>query len=316
MKKASEAAEVGVVIGRFQVPNLHEVHKELIQGVVNDHPRVVIFLGLAPLKTTRVNPLDYQSRKRMIETEFPDVEIHYIEDCKEDKAWAAGLDRQINRILGPGQSVVLYGSRDSFIKGYAAGQGKHRTIELVADRVVSGTEIRKTIGIKSQNDPKFRSGIIHATCNQFPCVFPTVDVAIVDEGKGKLLLCRKSTETKLRFVGGFADPEKDDSFEAAVKREVLEETGLEAGDLTYIGSKKIKDWRYRNEKNKIVTSFFYTPYSYGAAVANDDIAEVQWVEIATFDIGEIVEEHEPLLKMFLDFMVAKNTAEMAKKGKV
>lgn len=42
MKTVNETAEVGIIVGRFQVPSLHEAHKELIQTVVNKHPRVLI----------------------------------------------------------------------------------------------------------------------------------------------------------------------------------------------------------------------------------------------------------------------------------
>ena len=71
MKTKEVRADVGVLVGRFQVPNLHPGHIELIQSVCEAHSKVLIFLGLAPTKATRNNPLDFESRKHMILEKFP-----------------------------------------------------------------------------------------------------------------------------------------------------------------------------------------------------------------------------------------------------
>ncbi len=139
--------------------------------------------------------------------------------------------------------------------------------------------------------------------NQFPSVKATVDVAIVDYDNFKMLLARKPHETLHRFVGGFSDPNSE-SFEHDAKREVLEETGLTLEHLKYIGSAKIDDWRYRNEKDKIKTMFFAGCYVFGAPQANDDIAEVKWFTFETlFSEGAenlLVPNHRILLKMLLE----------------
>ena len=48
MKDTKSVDTVGVIVGRWQVPDLHAAHKELIQQVLDKHPRVIIFVGLAP----------------------------------------------------------------------------------------------------------------------------------------------------------------------------------------------------------------------------------------------------------------------------
>lgn len=302
MKTKNETAEVGIVIGRFQVPELHDEHKKLIQRVLDSHPRVFLFLGLSPCKCTYNNPLDFATRKSMIEAAFPNVEVFYIEDMACDEAWSEELDKQIRRHLGPSQKAVLYGGRDSFIPHYL---GKHPTVELIPDAIISGKEIRKNIGIKSKNDPAFRAGVIWAMENQFPSVKQTVDVAIVDGDNERVLLARKPHETLHRFVGGFTDPNSE-SLESDAKREVMEETGLEVAELKYIGSVKVDDWRYRGERDKIKTAMFIASYIFGAPKANDDIAEVRW-----FSFSELLDEnaesrivptHRPLLKLFRPFL--------------
>jgi len=70
-KTSASGQDVGIIIGRFQVHQLTQAHKELIQFVIDRHTKVVIFLGLSPLLVTRNNPLDFESRKQMILKEFP-----------------------------------------------------------------------------------------------------------------------------------------------------------------------------------------------------------------------------------------------------
>ena len=53
--------EIGVIIARFQVPNLHPVHKELIDTVCENHKKVIIFLAVPVVEQTKRNPLDFSS---------------------------------------------------------------------------------------------------------------------------------------------------------------------------------------------------------------------------------------------------------------
>ena len=260
MKKVElPKADVAVIAARFQVHELHSAHEDLIKSVCNEHDKVIIFLGLSPLMVTQNNPLDFESRKQMILKQFPEVNVLYIKDVNNDEAWSERLDEQISDIVSPNQSVVLYGSRDSFIDHYS---GKFNTIELQQETFISGTEIRKSIGRKVKNTPAFRAGVIWAAYNQYPKVYATVDVAILDEDEKRLLLARKPFEKLYRFVGGFADP-KSSSYEEDARREVAEEAGIEITDPQYVGSYYIDDWRYRSEVDKIKTLFFKARIMFG-----------------------------------------------------
>lgn len=299
IKNSKTDTDVGVIVGRFQVPSLHEAHMDLIRTVIQNHARTIIFLGLSPLKATVQNPLDYRARRQMILNEFPDLDILFIKDTPSDIEWSGNLDYQIEDLIGPNQTVTLYGGRNSFIKHYT---GKFNTQELIPETIISGTQIRTEVSNNSKNSEDFRAGVIWATMNQFPTVIPTVDIAIVDrsEPTAKLLLGQKRGEDKLRFIGGFANPNGQGGFEADARREVREETDIEISDLRYIGSYYIDDWRYRGETNKIVTTFFMAEYSFGQAVARDDIHRVQWVNINNLNCDLFVPEHVVLFKAFLD----------------
>jgi len=297
-----KTTDFGVIVARFQVARLHDAHKDLIQTVCNDHAKVIIFLGLAPNLGTKNNPLDFESRKKMVLETFPDVNVLYINDRVSDEDWSRDLDRQLSNphLVAPGKTVTLYGSRDSFIQYYT---GKFPTQELIPESTVSGTESRKLAGTKVKGTQDFREGAIWITQNQWPRVIATVDIALINRKDRKLLLGRKPNEKLLRFIGGYSTPNSQ-SFEEDAARELKEETHIEVGDLQYIGSTFIKDWRYEDEEDKIKTTFFFAEYTFGVAQADDDIAETKWVSL---DLGQelkklIVPEHQVLVEMLLKYL--------------
>ncbi len=289
MKIIEKSYDVGVMVARFQVPDLHDAHIQLVESVKKKHSRVILFLGLSPVLVTRNNPLDFEARKQMVQAKFPDVTILYIKDQPSNEAWSKNLDAQI-KDMTPNLSVVLYGGRDSFLKYYS---GKYATREFEQTTFVSGTQLREEAAKRSKTTPDFRAGVIHAAHKQYPKVYPTVDVAIYDPKEMRLLMARKPAEEKYRFVGGFADPGSD-SFEADAIREVKEETGLDIVDPQYIGSFKVDDWRYRNEVDKIRTLFFVGLYTEGTPQADDDISEIRWMTIGEIHKALLVNEHHML----------------------
>jgi bifunctional NMN adenylyltransferase/nudix hydrolase len=167
---------------------------------------------------------------------------------------------------------------------------------LESERIISASEIRKSISAKVKSSSDFRAGVIWASQNQYPTVYTTVDIAIFNEDYTKILLARKSEEKLYRFIGGFSTPESD-NFEQDAKREVTEEAGIEIGDIKYIGSKKVSDWRYKNEKNKIKTLLFSAKFMFGSPTAGDDVAEVRWFKFEPQLINQIVDTHKSLFEM-------------------
>lgn len=294
--------DVGVIVGRFQVDELHEGHRNLIEFVLNRHKRTVIFLGLAPTKSTYNNPLDFESRKQMISEAYPEILVLYIKDCPSDVIWSKQLDEQLGDVLSPEQTVTLYGSRDSFIRYYF---GRHQCYELEQTVFISGKEQRKAVRNAARASSKdFRAGAIWATSNQYPRALPTVDIAILNDTQTKLLLAKKPTESAYRFVGGFVGPEE--TLEAAARREVAEETHLEITDPQFITSIVVDDWRYKGERDNILTTLFYAQKMFGAPTPDDDISELRWFNISDtgdieFEDETIVPTHQPLVEAFTKF---------------
>lgn len=301
MNLKSPAADVGVIVGRFQTPALTTAHCDLIQSIAARHKKFVIVLGISPVLCSLNNPLDFTSRKAMILERYPSTTILSIADVNSDEVWSRTLDQRL-REIHPTESILLYGGRDSFIKHYS---GQFTTVEMENERPeISGTQAREDAAHDVRCSEDFRRGVIYATRNQYRKSIVTVDVAItrVVDPKGQsmeVLLGRKATEKKFRFIGGFAEPTSE-SYEADARREVQEETGCAIDVLTHIGSYLIDDWRFRNERDKIKTIFYEGSYAHGPVRAADDIAEVRWFDVTKLSHEHVIDTHHCLLDAFLE----------------
>ncbi|MBL7992052.1 MAG: hypothetical protein JNN25_11490, partial [Candidatus Kapabacteria bacterium] len=67
--------------------------------------------------------------------------------------------------------------------------------------------------------------------------------------------------------------------------------GAEVGDVRYVGSAKIDDWRYAGENDKIMTLFFTAQYVFGRIQPQDDISELRFFRLAELKRDDIVAEH-------------------------
>ena len=311
---------IGIIVGRFHVPALTEGHKDLIESVIARHDATMIVLGLAPIKATKSNPLDFETRRLLIHTSYPNVKVMYINDNPSNSEWIKALDKLIDTNTPPNAKVTLYGSRESFLETYQTG-GKYKWTILEPDKIVSGTKIREVAALESRGTEDFRRGVIWATQNQYDKVYTTVDVVpFKRDEKGfidKILFAGKKEDLgKLRFIGGFTDPKyndegKGDCLEYHARREAEEESHAKLGDLTYLGSFHIPDWRYRSEKDKINTTLFMGEVLNSDLVPDDDIDVLQWVHVD--DIKEftfrdkVVPFHHNLLRAVIS-QVAKDTS--------
>ena len=296
---------VSVIVGRFQVDELTIAHKELIQYALSQSDRLIIFVGVSPLKSSFNNPLTFGMRAIMI-SEYNTSYGNYntpiipIKDVFNVDLWSENLDNEIWRLLDLNEEnvVTLYGGRDSF-----KYTGKYPKIEMdTILKSLSGTEVRERIGREIVYSQDFRKGVIWSPQNQFTTVLATVDICIFDKLTNSILMAKKPSDILYRFVGGFSDV-NDETYEDAALREVKEETGLTVKNIRYIGSHRIKDGRYAKERNKIKTLFFVSQYDGGNPKANDDIAEVKWLRLSETIDSDIEEAHRPLFQMCKNYLV-------------
>jgi bifunctional NMN adenylyltransferase/nudix hydrolase len=290
-----EKSGTGIIIGRFQVFQLDTTHQQLIARVTDRHRKTLVFLGSNPAPTDR-NPLHFVHREMMFEETYGDeIGVHEIPDLPDDRIWSQELDRRILE-LRPEGPVTLYGTTEELINRYS---GRYPTEALEIDEDALADEIIWE-GVVNQRD--FRVGILFATLNRYPTVYPTVDIAVFRNDQRELLLARKENETRFRFPGGFADP-SDDSYEMAAIRELMEECGdVDVEEMVYLGSCRIDDWRYRNSADSVITHFYACNMVGGEPVANDDIAEIRWFDVDRLSADTFVPEHRVLFGILEEFL--------------
>ena len=290
---------IGAIVARFQTPYLHEGHKALINAVRQKHNQAVILLGISPVLGSRRNPLDFQTRERMIKKEYPDIMVLPLRDHPIDAQWSQNLDQTLTETF-PGKPFLLYGGRDSFIPFYS-GKFDVNEIEMVGSH--SATILRDQISDRVLDSEEFRTGVIYAYSNTYHKVYPTVDIAVFRNNKTEILLGKKTIDNKWRLLGGFSDP-TDDNYEQAARREMVEECGeIDSTPMQYEGSFRVADWRYKNETDKIITTLFSTDFVSGEPKGSDDIAEVKWFSLAEVNEMMLVKltasEHFPQLSVLI-----------------
>lgn len=124
-----------------------------------------------------------------------------------------------------------------------------------------------------------------------------VDCVAVDP-KGRVLLIRRGHPP---FIGDYALPggfvDVGETVEHACRRELLEETGVTAGDLTLIG---VYSDPKRDPRGHSVAVAFLTRIDAVKPTAGDDAADAEWVEdwrnaAVAFDHKDILRDAAKLL---------------------
>jgi ADP-ribose pyrophosphatase YjhB (NUDIX family) len=121
---------------------------------------------------------------------------------------------------------------------------------------------------------------------------PAVSVAALilrDDGRG--LFIRRAKDPgrgKLALVGGFVD--FGETAEAALRREVREETNLELGPLAYLSSHP-NDYHYEDVTYPVLDLVFVgRAVDASRAVALDDVTSVTWEDPRTIVLEEVAFE--------------------------
>ena len=306
--------EIGVVVGRFQSPYIHNGYRYIFERVKKTHDRVFVFIGqTAPaIRGSFTDPLTFQMRARMIQKEYPSFEIYKIDDLGNAAKWSKMLDAQIHLLAGPGQKVKLYGSRDSFLTVY---KGHYPTEEMPSfGGGVSATDIRRICGIKPLYTEEFMMGAVWLSQNQWEGPKTVVDMAAIDV-EGRVLIARRETDPpdQWRFPGGFAS--NSDSFEDDAFRELQEETGLQGTRIEYVTSRLIDDTRFKNQREKIKSIFYAITQWNGEPKAADDLdgGEVKWVHLNKLGVLDMFPQHRWFLTELVNWWDKKQEIEAALK---
>lgn len=294
---------IGGLVVRMQVDDMHTGHKDLIEHVLVNHDNVVLFLGIPEDENTKKNPLDFATRADMIRQDYPDLQVFPIRDQCDNFLWSKILDNEIVKPFG-NKSAVLYGSRDSFIPFY---KGKYPTIELESTVDISGTEIRERAARKHRKTADFRAGVIFGIHSKKDVVYSDMEIITYNDQK-QILMYKKPNEHGWFFFSGFTN-KKDESIEKAATRVFSENAGINCsiGTPRYLFSQKMDNWRYRGGTDSILGQTFLAPYKFGFVSTSDTIVAVEWIDIKTFSNfygirTQVNQEHREIMTKFINLV--------------
>ena len=182
---------IGVIVGRFQTPELHPGHRFVIDSVFARHDEVLIVLGCSAAYQSKHDPLDYETRKAMVLSKYPGARIAALKDTRTNELWSKNLDNLIEKEF-PGRLATLYGSLKSFIPCY---NGIHPCTTLESpDPNMSATNARNDISVKPGSSKDFRAGAIYASYHRKNISHQTTDVAVIDYDRRLLLLGARNAD--------------------------------------------------------------------------------------------------------------------------
>lgn len=291
--------DIGILVARFQVDELHKGHLHVIEQVVKNHDKVIIFLGVTEFTGLRNNALDFSTRKYMIQEKYPDINILPIPNNRDNTEWAKKLDERIREVYKHGD-VLLYGGRDSFIPHYIKGGGIFDTTEIDSIPEYSGTDIRNKISKKEKKSKDFRTGVIFNAYNTHSRVFINVSGVIISNDGKKVLMEKRIGESKFRFIGDMLRP-KHESTETALKSIIRNRVGMnfELNKGKILFSQKINDWRLRDEQDSMMVILHEFVHSYGGIIPGQGVDKLKWFSFDELKELEIMEEEQKILEKYL-----------------
>lgn len=289
---------VGVVIGRFQCHRLTEGHLALLSRA-NGHSKLLICIGISKVIGTPYDPLDYQTREQMIREVFPRAVVMPLPDQPSNEVWTKSLNQMIGTLF-PTDQATIYCGRANAAKSLQDGyQGPHKVVEIDEIPHISATDLRAQVSRSVEASEAFRRGVIFGATNQFSRSDLAVDICCfreVGDEKEILLGSRNAERGKLRLPGGHVDP-TDDHCEAAARRELSEETGVEASDYEILDAVRVQS---RDAPGyAMFTVLYLAKYTFGPAKGADDLDECKWVNIKDLDKYQYADDHKVLVAIAL-----------------
>jgi bifunctional NMN adenylyltransferase/nudix hydrolase len=306
--------KVAVVYAPFQVSSV--VGDRLKRSELDFYDSLIIVLPEKRFPNSKSSPLDFDTRRSMLEEQVPWAKILKLPDEKDGNMFVERLQsivrEKMQDIIASTPFLVgeieytLYTAESTGIR-YTSSGGQWPVENFPVEWEATQ---RKTV-VRPLESEDFRAGVIYALNKRFPISWLTVDMAILrrEAGKTFILLGKKPGEQRWRFPGGFKD-RNDLEIEMSVRREGMEEA---IGNIKedgskyfeypkYLGSRNINDWRYAGDEDGITTVFYEMLFigDLAAVKAGDDLAEVGWFDISQVTDEMFVGEHRHLWKLFME----------------
>jgi bifunctional NMN adenylyltransferase/nudix hydrolase len=329
-----------VLIGRFQP--IHNAHLEIIKRATALCDKLVIVTGSANQPRTYKNPFTSFERDRMIKAAAGGLSIQISVEANpdtiyNDQAWAVRVQTLVAKHTMPGDRVGIIGHKkdDSSFYLDMFPQWGYENVELI--EFLSAVDIRDLYFRNSVNY-KFIKGVLPETTYNFlldfahtdeyrqiikerefvetykkqyaslpyPPIFSTADAVVVQSGH-ILMVKRRAEPGKGLWAlpGGYVNANTDKSVEAAMLRELREETQIKVPAPVLKGSivrSKVFDAIDRSPRGRIITHAFHIQLPDGElprVKGSDDAEKAKWVPIAEVQSDQCFEDHYEILQHFV-----------------
>jgi bifunctional NMN adenylyltransferase/nudix hydrolase len=329
-----------VLIGRFQP--LHNAHLEIIKRATALTDQLVIVTGSAAQPRTYKNPFTSFERERMIKSASAGLALNIyvepnIDTIYNDQAWAVRVQGIVSKYITLGGKVGIIGHKKDESSFYLDmfPQWEYENVEKIEP--LSAVNIRDLYFRRDVN-MKFIQGVVPATTFDFlmkfkdtpeyeqvikerefvekyrqqyaslpyPPIFSTADAVVIQSGH--VLMIRRRAEPGRglwALPGGYVNANTDKSVEAAMLRELREETQIKVPTLVLKGNivrSRVFDAIDRSPRGRIITHAFHIQLPDGdlpKIKGSDDADKARWVPIAEVKSEECFEDHYEIIQHFL-----------------
>ena len=312
--------KLGVLIGRFQVPEMHEGHRFLVREMLEQCDQVLVLFGSSNRPRSVKNPFTYQERATAAQRLFPSIWTAPLNDyLYNDSQWMADVAATIKDAevefsfkFGEQPEVVLYGHHkdgNDYLKWFP----QYEYVNVNSDVDVSGTEVRnsfshllpKQVQLDMQYFAKERE-----TFSRYPypgCLNICCGDAVVECLGHVLLIQRKFTPGAGNWALPGGHKNTDETFLQCALRELKEETNIRVPDAVLLGSIKATRLFDNPKRSSGIPKLTQAVYivlkpnpdgSLPRANGGDDAALTRWVPISDAlnllklhdDHGDIISE--------------------------
>lgn len=329
-----------VLIGRFQP--LHNAHLEIIKRATALTDQLVIITGSAAQPRTYKNPFTSFERERMIKAAAGslDLLIHVeanIDTIYNDQAWAVRIQSLVAKHTSPGDSVAVIGHKKDESSFYLDMFPQWGFVNVDKIEPLSAVNIRD-LYFKRDVNMNFVKNVVPATTFDFlmkfketpeyeqvikerefvetykkqyaslpyPPIFSTADAVVIQSGH-VLMVKRRAEPGKGLWAlpGGYVNANTDKSVEAAMLRELREETQIKVPAPVLKGNivrSKVFDAIDRSPRGRIITHAFHIQLPDGElpkVKGSDDAEKARWVPIAEVKSEDCFEDHYEILQHFV-----------------
>jgi len=285
-----------VLIGRFQP--LHSAHLEIIKRATALTDQLVIICGSANQPRTYKNPFTFEERARMIKDATRGLNMQVfvepnIDTIYNDQAWAVRVQGIVSkyRVLGgAGVGIIGHKKDDSSFYLDMFPQWGYEDVELI--EFLSAVDIRD-LYFKWTFNSNFIKNVVPETTYDFlmefrkteefaqiirerefiaehnkqyaglkyPPIFSTADAVVICSGHVLMIKRRAEPGRGLwALPGGYVNARTDKSVEAAMLRELREETQIKVPAPVLKGSivrSRVFDAIDRSPRGRIITHAFH-----------------------------------------------------------